>query len=690
MKRRSFLKSSGLASLALGSTGVFAQPTNQLSKTLSSLPLDESAFKDRQLIIVQLSGGNDGLNTIVPLNDFDNYATLRPTIKFQETDLIQLDSTQPLDHQVGLHPSLTKFKNLYDEGKLNLIQGVGYPSPNYSHFRSTDIIFRGLDGTSGSQNGGDSSGWMAKYLAAIHPTYNGLPTPNLGHPLGINIGTSSTNAGFEHQTNFNMGINIYSTAREKFYGQLSVAQPQADNSDYKSILDYIRTVEIGAQKYNDAIETAFNNGSNAYTSYPNTDLSRQFKVVSRLINGGLQSKVFTTFKGGFDTHVNQIQSGDPLTGNHSNILTDVADSVYALQKDLELSGYADKVVIIVLSEFGRKLKENGNLGTDHGNLAPWFIIGNHVKPGVTGRNIKLEPAFVSSSGRSLDDRQADYRQLLSTLCQNWFGGNSTILDNMNLSNFSGDIGTTNGKLDIIDDGQVVPENDLIEVYTDPFIEVDEIIFLKEENGWSYFGKLFASDTYFFAIEKTPLLGNSNAFSPNITIKNLYEDGTGKNYFIKEQDDTKHIILGQYWSITNAAGLNGFVNIRFFIHSDRINALEELGNNFQNTTDAHHNSGILWLKTKIRFTEINTRQRSNGFNSGVYPLKNKTQGIYEGQSYVQFDEVEDINNTSGVASQMVFEKPKPSTSNPNKGEIYFDKTTKKFRGWNGVKWVDLNL
>jgi len=120
MKRRSFIKSSGLASLALGTSGVFAKPTNQLAETLAGLPLDEAAFKDRQLIIVQLSGGNDGLNTVVPLNDYDNYALLRPTIKFQENQLITLDSTLPTDHQVGLHPSLTKFKDLYDNGKLNV------------------------------------------------------------------------------------------------------------------------------------------------------------------------------------------------------------------------------------------------------------------------------------------------------------------------------------------------------------------------------------------------------------------------------------------------------------------------------------------------------------------------------------------------------------------------------------------
>ncbi len=690
MKRRSFLKSSGLASLALGTSGLFARPSNNLAETLAGLPLDEAAFKDRQLIVVQLSGGNDGLNTVVPLNDYDNYALLRPTIKFQENQLITLDSTLPVDHQVGLHPTLTKFKDLYDDGKLNILQGVGYPSPNYSHFRSTDIIFRGLDGNSSSQGNIDNSGWMAKYLAAIHPTYSGLPTPNLSHPLGIHIGTSSTNAGFEHQTHFNMGINIYSTAREKFYGELTAAQPLPDNSAYKSILDYVRTVEVGAQQYNNTIENAFNNGSNSYTSYPNSDLSRQFKVVSRLISGGLKSKVFTTFRGGFDTHVNQIQGGDPSLGTHNDILSDVSESVYALQKDLELSGYADKVVIVVLSEFGRKLKENGNSGTDHGNLAPWFIVGNHVKPGVTGRNINITPDFVSSSGRSLDERQSDYRQLLSTLCQNWFGGNTTVLDNMSLSSFTGDIGTVNGKLDIIDTNQVVPINDQLEVFTDPFIEVDDIQFLKEENGWSYYGKIFETDTYFFAIEKHPTSGNTVSFTPSITIKNLYEDGTGKNYFIKEKDDTKHIILGQYWSITDAEGLDGFINMRFFIHSDRINAIETLGNTFQTTTDANHNSGVLWLKTKNTVTEINSSQRTNGFNSGVYPLKDQTQGIYEGQNYIQFNNVEDVNNTSGVASQLVFEKTKPSTVNPKKGEIYFDKVSKRFRGWNGTKWVNLNL
>jgi len=679
-----------LASLALGGSRIIAKATNTMPEMLSNLPMDSAAFKDRQLVVVQLNGGNDGLNTVVPLNDYDNYALLRPNIKFAQNQLLTLDSTLPLDHQVGLHPTLTKFKTLYDAGKLNVLQGVGYPSPNYSHFRSTDIIFRGLDGTSGSQNGTDSSGWVAKYLSSVHPTYTGLPTPNLEHPLGINIGTSSTNVTFEHQTNFNMGINIYSTAREKFYGNLGMAQPQATNSEYKSILDYVSTVEEGAQKYNNVIENAFNSGSNLYTSYPNTDLSRQFRVISRLINGGLESKVFTTFKSGFDTHVNQIQSANPLIGKHTDILNDVSESIYAFQKDLEMAGLADKVIIVVVSEFGRKLAENGNNGTDHGNLAPWFVIGNNVKPGVTGRNIDLDPAKVSSSGRSIDERQIDYRQLISTICQDWFGGNNQVLDQMSMSAFSGDLGTVNGKIDIIDNGQAVPENDLIKVLTDPYIQVDEIVLIKEENGWSYYGRLFEVETYLFAIEKKPTTGNSVDFTPTIKINNLFEDGTGKNYFLKEKDDTKHLILGQFWSITNASGLDGFVNLRFFIHSDRINALETMGDDFQQTTDAHNNSGVMWLKTKTAFNDISSKQRTNGFDTGVYPLKNNVDGIFEGQNYIQFNEVEDIDNTSGIASQMVFEKPKPSTSHPNKGEIYFDKTTKRFRGWNGQKWVNLSL
>lgn len=690
MKRRAFIKSTGLATI--GTTGVFAKSTNWLSKEFSNLPLNSPAFKERQIVIVQLHGGNDGLNAVIPLNEYTNYANLRPSIKIPESSLITLDNTLADDHKIGLHPALSKFKDLYDNGKLNVLQGVGYPSPNYSHFRSTDILFRGLDGTSGSLNtsgGTDSSGWMAKYLSAIHPNYAGLPTPNLEHPLGIHIGTSSTNIGFEHQTNFNMGINIYAKAREQFYGDLSLrTTPQATNSEYKDLLNYINNVEKGAQKYKDAIENAFYAGTNSYNSYPNTDLSKQLKVILRLIKGGLNSKIFTCYRGGFDTHVNQVDNTNSAIGKHTNLLNDFSESIYAFQKDLEMSGLADKVILLTKSEFGRKLRENGNKGTDHGNLAPWFVVGNNVKAGVTGRNIKLSPSFVSNSGRSLDARQNDYRQVLSTLCQDWFGGNDTVLDKMSLQDFKGDIGTTNGKLDIIESSAKVPENNLLEVLTDPYIEVNELVELKQENGWTYYGKLAEPTEFLFALEKKPTLGNTVDFSPLITIKNLFEDGEGKNYFEKFKNDTKHLTLGHFWTIKNAPNLNGFINLRFFIHSDRLNSLQTLGDSFQSNTSSSHNSGIMWLKSKIEIDNLNNQQKINGFNTGVTPLKNQSFGIYEGLSFIQFNEVTSINNTSGLATQIIFEKARPSIKNRKKGELYFDKISKKFRGWNGQKWVDI--
>jgi uncharacterized protein (DUF1501 family) len=687
MRRRTFIKSLGLASLSLD--GVIATASNQFSKTIQNLPLDSDAFKNRKLVIVQLHGGNDGLNTVIPISEYDNYALLRPTIKLEQNELITVDSTLDANKQIGFHPTLTKFKTLYDEGKLNVIQSVGYPSPNYSHFRSTDIILRGLDGVA-NQNIEDKSGWMAKYLSAVHPNYSGLPAPNLPHPLGIHIGTSSTNTGFEHQTNFNMGINIDSKARESFYGQLSMAPPQQNNSEYRDLLDYVKSVDQGAQQYNSAIENAFYAGSNSYSSYPNSSLAKQFKVISKLIAGGLESKVYTTYKGGFDTHVNQVLSTDSAAGTHTSRLNDVAESIYAFQKDLEQNGKADEVVIVVISEFGRKIKENGNRGTDHGDLAPWFVIGNHIKAGVTGRNINLDPSLVSGAGRTLDNRQYDYRQIVSTICQDWFGGNDQVLDDMTLDSFKGEIDTPNGKIDIIDDDQKVGNNNQIKVLTPAYIAVDDLDVLKEENGWTYYGKSNQPNNYLFAIEKKPITGNTQDFTPSIQIKNLYEDGQGKNYFVKANNDTKHLILGLYWTIADAPNLDGFINIRLFIHSDRIHSLENKGNSFQTDVDVHHNSGLIWLKTKQVMTDINQNSRVNGFNQGVYPLKNQSSGIYEGQSFIQFNQIEDINDTSGVASQIVFEKNTPSTRNRKTGEIYFDKRTKTFRGWNGNKWVDLNF
>ena len=438
MKRRNFLKLSASASaLSLLPNEVFALFK---SAGLTSCPNANA----KKIVLIQLSGANDGLNTIVPLNQYNLYASLRPNIKLPNSGangVINLDSTLPLANQVGLHPAMSGFKNLYDSGKMRMIQGVGYPNQDKSHFKSTDLWLTGGDGT--QANNTLESGWMGRFMESY---YANFLTANF--PLGIQLGSSENSLGFHGAAEHGMSMNINGQDPAGFYSVVNGLGGQAPtnipNSEYGNLLQYILQNDAATNIYAQAISSAFNSGSNSVT-YSNSGISNQLKSVARFISGGLQTKVYLVKIGGFDTHDLQVASGTTAhLGLHAKLLGDLSSSISNFITDLTNQNKIDDVVAITFSEFGRKVAENGNLGTDHGEVAPMFIFGSAIEAGVSGTNINLSEATAANNFQ-VQTVQHDYRRVFATILQDWLGASTPTL-NASLFNYTTNAGFVANKM----------------------------------------------------------------------------------------------------------------------------------------------------------------------------------------------------------------------------------------------------
>lgn len=441
MKRRNFLKLSASASaLTLLPNEIFALFK---SAVMTSCP----NVNGKKIVLIQLSGANDGLNTVVPLNQYDLYASLRPNIKLANSGIngiINLDTTLPLANQVGLHPALTGFKNLYDSGKMRMIQGVGYPSQDKSHFKSTDLWLTGGDGT--QANNTLDSGWMGRFMESY---YANFLTANF--PLGIQLGSSENSLGFHGAMEHGMSMNINGQDPSGFYSVVNGLGGQAPtnipNSEYGNLLRFILENDAATNIYAQAISTAFNAGSNT-VAYSSSGIANQLKSVARFISGGLETKVYLVKIGGFDTHDLQVAANTTThLGTHAKLLAELSMAINNFITDLTNHNKIDDVVAVTFSEFGRKIAENGNLGTDHGEVAPMFIFGSAIEAGVSGTNINLSLATAANNFQ-VPTVQHDYRRVFATILQDWLGASTPTL-NASLFNYTTNIGFVANKVNNI-------------------------------------------------------------------------------------------------------------------------------------------------------------------------------------------------------------------------------------------------
>ena len=373
--------------------------------------LRKAAESDRVLVMIFLDGGNDGLNTVVPLNRMSELNSVRSRVVLNENEILPLAQSE-----VGLHPVMGDLKALYDENKFQIIQNVGYDNPDFSHFRSTDIWMSGSDA-----NQVVGSGWMGRHLENTFPGYpEAFPSADMEDPLAVEIGYGSSLL-FQGAS---AAMSYTLQNAEEFYELVNNVEQAAPDTPAGDKLKFIRLIAKQSQQYGQRIVDVASKVS-AHELYPgdpghenrNSQLGGQLKVVSKLIAGGSRTPVYMVRIGGFDTHDAQVLDNHS-EGEHAILLKDLNDSIASFMKDLEFHGVADKVLGMTFSEFGRTILSNASNGTDHGTAAPMFFFGNAVRGGVTGRNPVID-RFMSYEDNL--PHEFEFRQLYNSVLDQWFG-----------------------------------------------------------------------------------------------------------------------------------------------------------------------------------------------------------------------------------------------------------------------------
>lgn len=387
---------------------------------------------DRIMVYVVLGGGNDALNTLIPLDTNNNnlYYSLRPTIGISNP--VQLTGTQ-----LGVHPAAQALKDLYDADKAAIIQGVHYDNPNKSHFVGTDIKISAADGNSFDAN--NVTGFLGDFLDERYPDYPGsFPNPDFIDPLAISMGPSVPQIVFKGGTNgINMGINLQGSPVLFRNIVLTVDQPQTNPlglSASKQKIAKWYAADTKADNFSAAMANSWSAGTNAVTYPTGTSLPTQFADVAKMIKGGSKTQVYVVTVGGFDTHADQVVGGTPETGTHATLLAAVFDNIQSFLNDLDAAGSttADRVLVQTFTEFGRQVGENGSLGTDHGTQCQTFLFGNGVEKGIYGST----PDLSNLSVNDYATYEYDYRQILATTMADWMGAGTVQLTAMGLNTFT--------------------------------------------------------------------------------------------------------------------------------------------------------------------------------------------------------------------------------------------------------------
>jgi uncharacterized protein (DUF1501 family) len=404
MKRRQFLRN------VIPASAIFPSLVNGFTvKAFGAAGFFESlagaADNDNVFVLIQLQGGNDGLNTLIPLANYGDYVNLRENIAIPEGKVLSLDGYA----KSGLHPSMTGMQQMYGEEKLAALYSVGYPEPDESHFRSTDIWLTGADSDEYL-----TTGWAGRFLSDTYQNFPvGYPNASMPDPLAIQIGSVISTVFMGPG-----GFTAMATPEDvDFYNLINATTDPVPDSPMGTELTYLRTVARQTNKYADLIEAAAAKGGNQLAYPDNNDLAAQLKTVAKLVSGGLKTKVYMVSMGGFDTHGSQVEAGNTVTGNHAQLLKQVSDAIAAFQADVSQLGIGKRVLGMTFSEFGRRIMSNGSAGTDHGAAQPVFLFGEQVIKGVLGNPPDLPSSLDSSSVLPM---QYDFRSVYASVLRDWF------------------------------------------------------------------------------------------------------------------------------------------------------------------------------------------------------------------------------------------------------------------------------
>ena len=424
--RRHFLRTSALGAAASWTLPVFLEKTFFALNAMAADSLTQTVTgKDGTILVVlQMAGGNDGLNMIVPYAD-DAYYKARPKLGLAADKILKLDS------YAGLNGKLTGLRALFDEGHLSVVQGVGYPNPNRSHFRSTEIWQTASDADRNA-----NEGWLGRYFdnccAGADPT------------VGVSIGDempqafaakSPTGVVFSRPEQYRWHSSEPSSGRmsaeEFFFRQLNDANggdegpaPAADGASISALsgrtksdigtLDFLQRTALDAQLSSDKI-LSIARKSKSTMAYPPGQLAASLNIIARMIAGGLPTRVYYASQGGFDTHAGQMNA-------HERLMGDLDAAITAFTTDLKEQGNFNRVMLMTFSEFGRRVSENANGGTDHGAAAPMFVMGGAAKAGLFGKYPSL-----TDLDRGDLKFNTDFRSVYGTILDQWLKAPSQVV-----------------------------------------------------------------------------------------------------------------------------------------------------------------------------------------------------------------------------------------------------------------------
>ncbi|MBI3861983.1 MAG: DUF1501 domain-containing protein [Planctomycetia bacterium] len=384
ISRRDFLASSAALACATGASAFWK------SVALAAPAADQPGAADTILVVIELTGGNDGLNTVIPHGD-PAYAAARPKLKPAGNRIVRINDS------LAFHPALGGLAKLLERSQLTILQGVGYPNPNRSHFTSMDIWHTAM------LTPEEAYGWLGKGIEKLGSAINGIAvggdtTPRaLSGPTGRAV-TLRTLADYDLQVagsgdsdRRRLVIQNFAARASADSGDLADLVRQSSRETYRSLA---RLRQIAA-RYDTPVK------------YPTTGLAGRLKLVAQLIAAGVPERVYYTSLGGFDTHSNQGEQ-------HHNLLAELSGAIEAFQSDIAHHGQQKRVLTVTFSEFGRRVKENASLGTDHGAASQMFAVGEAVNAGPLGDHPSLT---------DLDDGDlkfhTDFRRVYATILDQW-------------------------------------------------------------------------------------------------------------------------------------------------------------------------------------------------------------------------------------------------------------------------------
>ena len=408
--RRRFLRTSILGGALSWTVPAFLERTFfSLDALAANSPIQTATGKDGPiLVILQLAGGNDGLNTLVPFED-DAYFRARPTLAIPKSKVL------PLSGGFGLHPELTGLKSLHDDGHLAVLHGVGYPNPNRSHFRSTEIWQTASDAEKTEHHG-----WLGRYFDSC--------CEGADPAVGISIGSPQTPQAFSaekrrgisfanpSQFRFDLRKSSDPGAAEDFFRDVNEMDHDMQGGSIGMLdgsagmdgdtIDFLQRTALDATISSDKVLETVAKTKPPF-AYPSGKLADSLNLVARLIAGGMPTRVYYVSQGGYDTHNAQ-------EGAHAKLMTELGAALSAFTADLKAQGNFDRVLTMTFSEFGRRVAENASRGTDHGAAAPMFITGGKIKPGLHGKAPSLEKLHNGDLIHTVD-----FRQIYATILEKW-------------------------------------------------------------------------------------------------------------------------------------------------------------------------------------------------------------------------------------------------------------------------------